>query len=98
MDNRHDRRIPVLIHGYYRSGNGRVHAVRISNLSRSGCRMQQNHNWLEVGATIALRIDQIGPIDSIVRWKNNGEMGVEFVDLLHPSVVDHLAAYFGTSG
>ena len=92
MDNRHDRRIPVTIQGYYRSGNGRVYTVRISNLSRGGCRMKQNHNWLEVGAPIALKI---GPIDSIVRWKNSGEMGVEFAEPLHPSVFEHLAAHFG---
>ena len=98
MDNRHDRRMPVAIHGYYRSGTGRVHDVQITNLSRSGCRMQQNHNWLDVGASIALKIDQIGPIDSVVRWKNSDEMGVEFADPLHPSVLDHLAAQFGTPG
>ena len=95
MDNRHDRRIPVAIQGHYRSGNGRVYTVRISNLSRGGCRMKQNDNWLDVGASIALKIDQIGPIDSIVRWKNSSEMGVEFAAPLHPSVFDHLAAHFG---
>lgn len=82
--------------GRYRTGNGRVHDVQISNLSRSGCRMWQNHHWLEVGASIALRIENIGPIDSVVRWKNNNEMGVEFITPLHPSVLDHLAAHFGT--
>ncbi len=97
MDNRDDSRLPVTVQGRYRSGNGRVHDVRISDLSRKGCRMWQNHSWLQVGATLALRIENIGPIDSVVRWKDREEMGVEFITPLHPSVLNHLAAHFGKS-
>ena len=94
MDYRYDSRLPVTMQGRYRSGNGRAHDVQISNLSRSGCRMWQNHSWLAIGARISLRIESIGPIDSVVRWKNREEMGVEFVQPLYPSVLDHLAAQF----
>ena len=82
------------MHGRYRTGNGRVHDVQISNLSLTGCRMYQNHSWLDVDDTISLRIEVIGPILSIVRWKDRTEMGVQFENPLHPSVLDHLAAHF----
>ncbi|AZI36445.1 hypothetical protein NT2_12_00050 [Caenibius tardaugens NBRC 16725] len=94
MDQRYDPRLQVVMQGRYRSGNGRVHDVKISNLSRYGCRMWQNHSWLAIGAHISLRVETIGPIDSVVRWKNRDEMGVEFVTPLHPSVLEHLAAQF----
>ena len=98
MDHRYDPRLPVKMQGRYRSGNGRAHDVQISNLSRSGCRMWQNHSWLSVGALISLRIGTIGPIDAVVRWKNREEMGVEFINPLHPSELDHLAAQFRNPG
>ena len=42
MSERRDSRLPVQMQGRYRSGNGRVHDVQISNLSLTGCRMFQN--------------------------------------------------------
>ncbi|MGD9473014.1 MAG: PilZ domain-containing protein [Novosphingobium sp.] len=98
MSERRDMRLPVKMQGRYRSGNGRVHDVQISNLSLTGCRMFQNHSWLGEGDPIALRIENIGPIDAIVRWKDRTEMGVEFINALHPSVLDHLAAHFDRRG
>ncbi|MDD3797916.1 MAG: PilZ domain-containing protein [Novosphingobium sp.] len=98
MDQRRDPRLPVTMQGRYRPGNGRVHDVQISDLSLAGCRMYQNHSWLEVGSRISLRIETIGPILSIVRWKDRYEMGVEFETPLHPSVLDHLAAHFDRKG
>ena len=98
MDERREIRLPVRMQGRYRSGNGRVHDVQVSNLSAAGCRMFQNHSWLDIGDVISLRVENIGPIDAIVRWKDRTEMGVEFLTPLHPSVLEHLASHFPKEG
>ena len=98
MQRRQDARIPVEILSRYRTGSGLAHIVQVSDLSRSGCMLHQNYSALEVGKRLTIRLDTIGPIDSIVRWKEGLKVGIQFLSPLHPSMADHLAARFGTLG
>jgi hypothetical protein len=92
MTPRREQRIPVEILSRYRSGTGRAHIVQVSDLSLTGCRMHQNFSALEVGMKLTIRLGTIGPIESIVRWKEGLDVGIEFLVPLHPSVLDHIAA------
>ncbi|GEM_PF-2287117 len=89
-----DLRSPVELTGRFRTGSGRMHVVRVSDLSVSGCRLHQNFSLLEVGKTIMMRLADIGPIESVVRWKNGMDVGVSFQQPLHPAVLDHLLARY----
>lgn len=93
MSIRREDRIPVEILSRYRTGSGRVHMVQVSNLSRSGCLLHQNFSALEVDKKLTIRLGAIGPIDSVVRWKDGLDVGVEFLDPLHPSVLDHIVGH-----
>jgi hypothetical protein len=90
MSERREQRIPVEILSRYRTGSGRVHTVHVSNLSQTGCLLHQNFSVLEQGKVLTIRLGEIGPIDSIVRWKKGLEVGIEFTTPLHPSVFDHI--------
>lgn len=92
--NKRDPRSRVELTGRFRTGSGRVHVVRVSDLSVSGCRLHQNFSLLDVGKTIMMRLADIGPIESVVRWRNGMDIGVSFEHPLHPAVLDHLLARY----
>ena len=77
------------------AGDGSSIPVNIVAFEAAPCAVLRS---LAEGDAIALRIENIGPIDAIVRWKDRTEMGVEFINALHPSVLDHLAAHFDRRG
>ena len=58
--------------------------------------LHQNFSALAVGKHLSLRLDTLGPIESIVRWHDGLRVGIEFLTPLHPSMMDHLARLFGT--
>lgn len=88
-----EQRIHVEILSRYRTGSGRMHMVQVSNLSRSGCLLHQNFSALEVDKKLTIRLGDIGPIDSVVRWKDGLDVGVEFMVPLHASVLDHIVSH-----
>lgn len=90
-----EERIPVEILSQYRTGSGRAHIVQVSNLSRAGCLMHQNFSALDVGKNLTIRLGTVGPIDAVVRWKEGLDVGLEFLNPLHPSVLDHIVAQHG---
>ena len=95
MQKRNEPRLPVEITSRLRTGSGQAHIVRVSNLSRSGCRLHQNYSALNVGKHLTIRLGEIGPIDSVVRWKDGLAIGLEFVTPLHPAMMDHLTRQYG---
>lgn len=94
MQRRREQRIPVEILSRFRTGSGCAHNAYVANLSRTGCLLVQNFSTLPVGKRITIRLDTIGPIDSVVRWHEGRRVGVEFVVPLHHSVLEHLAERF----
>ena len=92
MGDRREDRIPVEILSKFRTGSGRAHMVQVSNLSRSGCMLHQNFSALEPGKKLTLRLGTVGPIESIVRWKDGLDLGIEFEVPLHPSVFEHIVS------
>lgn len=95
MSARREKRIPVEILSRYRSGSGRAHIVQVYDLSISGCRMHQNFSALDVGKILTIRLGDVGPIESVVRWKEGLNVGIEFLVPLHPSVFDHIISRHG---
>lgn len=95
IQKRQEPRLPVEITSRYRTGSGQAHIVRVSNLSRSGCMLHQNYSALSVGRMLTIRLGEIGPIDSVVRWKDGLNVGLEFITPLHPAMMDHLTRQYG---
>jgi len=98
MSSRREERIPVEILSRYRSGTGRAHIVQVYDLSPSGCRLHQNFSVLESGKLLTIRLGDVGPIESVVRWKEGLNVGLEFLVPLHPSVFDHIVSRYGRGG
>lgn len=84
-------RHPVEIQGRYRTGSGIAKDVTVKDLSREGCSMFDRFCNLSVGAFLTIRIGTIGPIEAHVKWVEKGVgVGLEFVQPLHQSVLDHM--------
>lgn len=90
-----EERIPVEILSQYRAGTARAHIVQVSNLSLSGCLLHQNFSVLEAGKHLTIRLGTVGPIDSVVRWKDGLDVGIKFLTPLHPSVFEHILTQYG---
>ena len=97
MQRRRESRIPVEILSRYRTGSGCAHSVQVSDLSRTGCMLIQNYSALPVGKHLTIRLDNIGPIEAVVRWHDGKHIGIEFSVPLHPSMMDNLAQRFQLS-
>ena len=95
IQKRQEPRLPVEITSRYRTGSGQAHIVRVSNLSRSGCLLHQNYSALSPGKMLTIRLGEIGPIDSVVRWKDGLNVGLEFITPLHQAMMDHLSQLYG---
>jgi len=54
----------------------------------------QNFSALPIGKRLTIRLDNIGPIEAIVRWHDGTHIGIEFFNPLHPSMMENLAQRF----
>ncbi|WP_390548128.1 PilZ domain-containing protein [Qipengyuania sp. MTN3-11] len=73
-------------------GVGGSREVTIFDLSEKGCCFRDDANRLALGDHIAVKIGPIGPIQANVRWRKHPHVGVQFVNPLYPSVLDHIRA------
>lgn len=97
MDLRREQRYSISVQGRYRKGTGVRFNIAITNLSEFGCQFADLVGRVQVGDEITIRIGEIGPIASKVKWLEKRRVGVEFVQPLHPSVLDHIIAAGGTN-
>ena len=73
-------------------GQGRVKVpVRIVDISSQGCRLELP-GQLPEGALVSVKVPTFEPWQARVVWSKRGSAGCQFVHLLHPAVVQRLAA------
>lgn len=65
--------------------------VIVSDLSTGGFRTALDIP-VRPGRAVVLEMDGFAPVDAFVVWQNGPEVGCEFVDELHPAIVDAAVA------
>lgn len=97
VDRRRESRLFVEVPGSYREDGVPARDMVFGAISCNGCRINRIAPYLGVGDIIALNLGPIGPIKATIRWRRNGQAGVEFHERLDPAIVDFFAAYCGTA-
>ena len=69
---------------------GQTSVCDVIDLSESGCRLRIRANFVDVGDTVFIKPEGMETLAGTVRWKNDGWMGVEFLEAVYRPVVDHL--------
>lgn len=59
-------------------GDGSTQAVRLTNVSREGCRIEAGENF-RIGEWLEIAIPSIGEVKAQVRWALPGSAGAKFV-------------------
>ncbi|MBX7541118.1 PilZ domain-containing protein [Qipengyuania sphaerica] len=95
MDLRREQRYSITVNGRYRKGTGVRFDIAIRDLSEYGCQFADLVGRLQKDEEITIRIGEIGPIPSRVKWVEKRQAGVEFDEPLHPSVLEHIIAKGG---
>ena len=80
--------------GSYRTGRGVARDVKILDVNEKGCRFLDKFGTLKPDDRLVLRIGNIGPLLTYVRWNENSEVGAEFEEPLYGAVLDHITKYF----
>jgi hypothetical protein len=60
-------------------GDGREIDVRVTDLSRNGCRVESGET-LRIGERIRLRAAPLDNVAAVIRWELGGTAGVRFVE------------------
>lgn len=68
--------------------------VMILDLSKNGCRFRERTSHLVSGSGLTIKVGSIGPLAAVVMWARNGEVGAQFHNPLHPSVLEHMTQQF----
>ena len=92
-EHRLDERHEITIVARIRTPTG-SRDVTIEDLSGKGCKFADRSGYLAVGTPITVKLGPIGPVESLVRWREGKKAGVEFATPLHPSVLDHIRQHF----
>lgn len=60
-------------------GDGERVAVRLTNLSNEGCRLQ-TPEMFRIGEHVSIALPRIGSVRAQVRWALPGSAGTQFID------------------
>ncbi len=91
LDARSALRHAVEIEAVCRRAGSYRYEVRLLDLSQSGCRIEPAIG-LAPDTAISIVPCGLAARDATIRWSRDGQMGIEFVEPLHPAVADHLVA------
>ena len=80
--------------GRYRTGRGVARDVKILDVNEKGCRFHDKFGTLKPDDRLVLRIGNIGPLLTYVRWAKDFEVGAEFEEPLYGAVLEHITQYF----
>ncbi|MEE4200015.1 PilZ domain-containing protein [Erythrobacter sp.] len=89
FNRRREDRQQVTVYGRFRY-MGRGYDIPLRDLSEKGCRFYDRYGRLEPGVQLQIRIADIGPFASTVRWQADHVVGVEFDDPIYGPVLDHI--------
>ncbi|MFN2099601.1 hypothetical protein [Altererythrobacter sp. MF3-039] len=80
--------------GKYRTGRGIARDVKILDVNEKGCRFFDKFGTLKPDDRLVLRIGNVGPLLTYVRWNKDSEIGAEFEEPLYGAVLEHISKYF----
>ena len=80
--------------GSYRTGRGVARDVKILDVTEKGCRFFDKFGTLKPEDRMVMRIGNIGPLLTYVRWTKDSEVGAEFEEPLYGAVLEHITRYF----
>lgn len=98
MDRRKERRLAVDVAGYLWRNQATPVAVCVSQISSNGCRITAPKLTLLVGEQFEITICGLGPIAVEVRWSMENMAGVEFVETMHPAIIQYIASFVRMAG
>ncbi len=78
MQTRQTNRKPITLAGRYFTGQGTPTDVTITDLSSGGCRFASRSPFLTRGARVQIYLEKSGPHHALVKWIEDGEIGVTF--------------------
>ena len=93
---REDRREPrynVAVDASYCHGAASSRAVKVTNLSATGCRFVSPGRRLGMGTFVTLSFGRAGLVEARVRWRLGDTHGVRFDRALQPVMVDHIRLF-----
>lgn len=85
---RNIERYPFAVEAQIRRGNARS-MVRLLDISTTGVRLQAAHS-LRQGEVFWLKLPSMEARETRVAWANQFVVGCEFVQPLHPSVLENI--------
>lgn len=89
-EHRREERFMVEVAGRYRARNGNARDIWIKDISEYGCRFFDKFSILEIDSEILVKVGNIGPIVTEVKWREGNIVGGQFDHPLHPSVLEHI--------
>ena len=93
-EQRSEERRDIGAWGRYRTGRGIARDVKIFDVNANGCRFYDKFGSLKPESRITLKIGNIGPLLTHVRWSERFVFGCEFEEPLYGAVLDHITQYF----
>ncbi len=94
LDRRYEERRDIGAWGRYRTGRGIARDVKILDVHANGCRFYDKFGALKADTHMVMRIGNIGPLLTHVRWTDGPVVGAEFEEPLYGAVLDHITKYF----
>ena len=91
-EQREEDRYDVQLAGALQDGTGLADPVRITNLSRRGCRFTVAGRT-RLGKLITIAVGRVGYLDAQVKWRLGSTYGVRFDDALPQVVLDHMRLF-----
>ena len=70
------------------NGNGSWQKFSVINLSQQGCNLDSAEWKFRVGEALSFKFAEMPRIRGSVRWVRDGQVGIEFIVLLSPEVVE----------
>lgn len=92
MRTRKVERKPTKIAGQCCTSQGRLSDITVCDLTKGGCRFSDADRGLFTGVPVSIMIAGSGPYRSFVRWREEDDVGVSFVQPLSPEVLEQLLA------
>ncbi len=87
---RTSQRHAVTIQGTCRAGTEPRRPISLLDISEDGCRFFETQSRLKIGQSVSLGIQQIGPFEATVVWKDDALVGVRFAKPMYGPIFDHI--------
>jgi hypothetical protein len=93
FEHRRDRRGDVHIIAKIREKGFGHHQASVSDLSRSGCRVN-TPMYLNPDTSLFITLPGFSPLEARIAWHVRDDYGCEFVQKLHEAIYDHILKSF----